>query len=377
MMKWKIPLFKIHWDENDIEAVTKIIRRGTYWADGPEIKEFEKKLTEYFKKKHAVTFNSGTSALHSMLLAYNIKGKEVIVPSFTFISTVNTIILAGGKPVFAEIEQDTMALDYEDVKKRINKKTAAVLFVDYGGCPARDTKELRYLCDEKNILLLEDAAESMGAEIYGEKVGKFSDAAMFSFCQNKIITTGEGAVVVTDSDDIAQKLKLIRSHGRVESDKSYFENPLDNDYIDLGYNFRMPTMNAALGISQLNKIDKIIEKRIENAKKIKNRLQKIKDIKFIEPPEGIINVYQLFSILLKTPDQRDRLQKYLEQNGIMNKVYFNPAHLKTYYRTKFECKDGDLPNTEMTSKKILSLPFYVDMTNNEIDLLISSIEEFF
>ncbi|MEK6939899.1 MAG: DegT/DnrJ/EryC1/StrS family aminotransferase, partial [Nanoarchaeota archaeon] len=252
-MKWKVPLFKTYNDEEDVALVSSVIRRGTYWATGPEIQEFENHLATFIGRKYAVSFNSGTSALHALLEAYNIKGKEVIVPSFTFIATANAVVLAGGIPVFAEAEDITFGLDAEDVARRITKNTVAVMPIHYGGCVARDIEKIRDLCVQKGLLLIEDAAQSFGAAMNGIKAGCFGDAAMFSFCQNKVITTGEGGAIVTDSENLYEKLKLLRSHGRVEVAQDYFSHTGDNEYVEAGYNFRMPTISAALGISQFKK----------------------------------------------------------------------------------------------------------------------------
>jgi perosamine synthetase len=212
-MAFKIPLFKIYWDKDDLKSVNNVISRGTYWATGPEIEQFENKLSDYVGLKHAVTFNSGTSALHAVLLAHGIKsGQEVIVPSFTFTSTANAPIFVGATPVFAEIEDKTYGLDPEDVKEKINIKTKAIIPLHYGGCPCM-IEELAEIAEDHNLILIEDAAESLGSKVKNKLVGSFGDTAMISFCQNKIITTGEGGCIVTNSDEICNKLKLIRSHG--------------------------------------------------------------------------------------------------------------------------------------------------------------------
>jgi perosamine synthetase len=239
-MDWKIPLFKIYWDQADVRAISSVVRRGSYWAVGPEIAEFESRLAGYFRVKHVVTFNSGTSALHVLLLAHGVEGKEVIVPTFTFIATSNAVLLAGGRPVFAESEGETFGLDARDVERRMTKNTRAVIQLHYGGMPGCDTVQLRDLCNERGILFIEDAAESLGSTIDGKPVGTFGDSAIFSFCQTKVITTGEGGVILTDSEDIFQKAVLLRSHGRVETESDYFSSTGDNDYIQVGYNYRMP-----------------------------------------------------------------------------------------------------------------------------------------
>jgi dTDP-4-amino-4,6-dideoxygalactose transaminase len=376
-MVWKIPLFKSYWDKEDIKAVSTVIKRGTYWATGPEIQEFERVVASFIGRKYALAFNSGTSALHALLLAHNIKNKEVIVPSFTFIATANTVILAGGKPVFAETEPETYGLDVQDVKKKITKKTKAIMQLHYGGFPGRDTEKLRELADEKNILLLEDAAESFGAMMGGKKVGSFGKSSMFSFCQSKAISTGEGGVIVTDSEEIFEKCKLIRSHGRVEEGEDYFSSIGDNDYVDVGYNFRLASMNAALGLSQLKKLKKIVERRRKIANYMTSHLSKIRYVTVPKELPGHFSIYQMYTIQLKNKHMRDKLQKYLAKKGIMSKVYFNPIHLKSFYKKKYRYKEGSLPQTEELSNRILNIPLFPTMKRQEASYLINSIKEFF
>ena len=374
-MSWKIPLFKTYWDETDIESVTNVIKRGSYWATGPEIKEFEEKIAEYVGAKYAITFNSGTSALHALLLAYDLKqGDEVIVPSFTFIATANAPLFVGAKPVFAEIEDRTYGLDPEDVKKRITPKTKAIIPIHYGGCPCL-IRELKEIAEDHNLLLIEDAAESLGAKINDKKVGTFGDSAMFSFCQNKVISTGEGGAITTDSKEIYEKLKLIRSHGRLET-QDYFSSTEYMDYVTLGYNFRMPTMNAALGLSQLKKIDKVIKMRRDKAEYMTKKLSRIKEITLPIPPRDYFHVYQMYTIRVNE-NLRDDLMKYLSERGIMTKVYFPPVHLTNFYRNKLGYKGGELPITEKISAQVLSLPMCPTLTEEEIDYIAESINNFF
>ena len=373
-MNWKIPLFKLYWDEEDVESVAKVIRRGSYWATGPEIEQLEKDIAKFVGTKYASSFNSGTSALHADLLAHNITKGEVIVPSFTFISTANSVVLAGAKPIFAEIEEESYGLDLEDVKEKITIKTRAIMPVHYAGAPCKSIKALREIADDHNLLLIEDAAESLGSKINSELVGTFGHSAMFSFCQNKIITAGEGGIIVTDAKDTYQKLKLIRSHGRVEQAVGYFSTTKDLDYIQVGYNYRMSTISAALALSQLKKINKIIKMRREKANYYHKKLSKFRDIKIPADLKNHYNIYQMYTIQLKDNKSREKLQKYLEKAGIMTKVYFEPVHLKTFYREKFNCKEGDLPKTEKISKKVLTLPLYPTLTAEDIDCIADNIE---
>ena len=317
--KYKIPLFKINWDNNDIKAVNKIIRKGECWANGPEADKFEKAIAKYVGTKYAVTFNSGTSALHASMIVLGIgEGDEVIVPPFTFIATVNTPKFVGATPVFADIEEETFGLDPEDVLKKITDKTKAIIPVHYGGKPCK-IKKLKEIADDYGLFLVEDACEALGA-----KVGTFGHMAVFSFCQNKIITTGEGGAITTDNKTLYEKLKEIRSHGNLTG---------------FGYNFRMPEMLAALGLSQLKKIKHNIKARRKIAEKILGKAD----------PE---NVYQLLTIRSKN---RDELQKYLAKKGIQTKVYFKAL--------------ADLPVVNKVSKEVLTLPCYPGLTHREMDYI--------
>lgn len=373
-MGWKIPLFKIYWDKEDIRAVSGAIERGMFWAIGPHIKEFEEGISKYIGTKYPTVFNSGTSALHAALLAHGIReGDEVVVPSFTFIATANALLFVGAKPVFADIEEKTYGLDPEDVKEQITDKTKAIVPIHYGGCPCL-IRELREIARDNGLLLIEDAAEAFGAMVNGKKVGTFGDAAMFSFCQNKVITTGEGGAIVTNSKEIHDRLELIRSHGRLEKD-NYFISAGYMDYTDLGYNFRMSNITAALGVTQLKKVDKIIKMRRKNAGYLTKKLSAIDEVVPPSSPKGYFHVYQMYTIRVKD-GRRDALSKYLSKKGIMTKVFFYPVHLTHFYKKKLGYKTK-LPVTEEVSKQVLALPMYPSLTRGEMDYIASAVETFF
>ncbi|QSZ67867.1 DegT/DnrJ/EryC1/StrS family aminotransferase [Methanofollis aquaemaris] len=372
-MAWKIPLFKMYWDEDDVSAVSEAIRSGMNWAVGSNIPRFEEEIAQYVGTKYCITFNSGTSALHAALIAHGITpGDEVIVPSFTFIATANAPQFVGAKPVFADIEETTCGLDPEDVVERITPKTRAIMPVHYGGCPCM-IRELREIADDHDLILIEDAAEAFGAAIDGKKVGTFGDSAMMSFCQNKIITTGEGGAIVTDSRDVYEKMKLIQSHGRLET-ADYFSTTAVMDYVSLGYNFRMSNITAALGIAQLGKVEDIIRMRwVDAAYYIKRLKAEVPECVIPELPEDYYHVYQLFSLRVK---DRDALMQYLEKKGIMTKIYFSPVHYTHFYRSQMK-NPYNLPATEKVSEDILSLPFYPGISRDDIDYVIDSVKEFY
>ena len=370
---WVLPLYKIYTDDEDINLITKIIKRGSHWAIGPEIEEFENKIKNYVECDYCLTLNSGTSALHASFLANDFgPGDEIIVPSFTFVSTVNSTKFVGAKPVFSDIEEEKFGLDPTILQSKISDKTKAIVPMDYGGVSC-DIQSIKKITEDNNLVLIEDAAESLGSTIDGKKVGSLSDLAIFSFCGNKVLTTGEGGAIVTNSKEKFEKIKSIRSHGRVDN-ISYFDNPGDANYIGIGYNWRMSSITAALGISQISKLDKLIKMRQDNASFISQQISKHKQIQVSQNPE---NIYQMYSILLENKKLRDQLQKFLIKKRIFCKIYFQPVHLMDYYKKYLKNEVISLPVTESISERVLTLPLYPNMNNNEKQYLVDSIDEFF
>jgi perosamine synthetase len=374
-MRKEYPLFDIYWNRSDVKAVSDVIKRGKQWAIGPEIESFEKQLSKFIGSNHVVCFNSGTSALYSLLLAHGITSGEVIVPSFTFIATVNVVLLVGAKPILCDIETETMGLDYEDVKSKITNQTRAIIPMHYGGRICRDINLLRELADKHGILLIEDNAESFGAKLDGRMSGTFGHSSMSSFCQNKIISTGEGGMANTNDEKIHEKLLLIRSHGRMD-DKNYFSKTSDSSYILAGHNFRMSSICAALGISQLDRIKNVIKLRREIAQFYDEQLKGVKEIKLIPELSNQKPVYQLYSILIESCS-RNKLQRYLVKRNVYTKVYFNPIHLNEFYRNKYDIYAGFLFNTEDIGESILSLPFSLSFTEKDQINIVKQIKKFY
>lgn len=374
-MERRIPLFRTYWDKEDVSAVNEVIESAMNWATGPKVQEFERQIAEYADTKYALVFSSGTSALHATLLAYGIgKGDEVIAPSFTFISTANSALFVGAKPVFADIEEETFGLDPRDVEEKITKKTKAIVPVHYGGCPCK-IKELKEMAEDRGLLLIEDAAESLGATSDGKKIGSFGDCAMFSFCANKIISTGEGGAIVTDTKDVYDRLKLIRSHGRLETE-DYFASAKQMDYVSLGYNFRLSNILAALGVSQMKKVEDVIAMRRRNAKLMTKELAKVEGLRTPIEPKGDRHVYQLYTILLEKKRLRDELMAHLVGKGIGCKIYFSPIHLTRFYKEEFGHRTGELPNTEDLSQRVLTLPMHPMLTEEDIRHIAGEIKSF-
>jgi perosamine synthetase len=373
--KWEIPLYKVSVDEDDVKSVSKVIKRGMDWAIGPEIDIFEKQLAEYVGVNYCVSFNSGTSALHASLLAAGIRTHDkIIVPSFTFIATANSVLMVGGIPNFVDIDKGTLGLDPELVKKNIDSKTRCIIPVHYAGMACK-IQEIAEISRQNKLTLIEDAAESLGATINKKMVGTFGQMSVFSFAGNKVVTTGEGGAVTTNSKSLFEKLKLIRSHGRVDK-QNYFSSISKPDYVTIGYNWRMSSITAALGISQLGKIEKLINLRRKNAKYLSSRLQKLKGVKVPQELAGYRHAYQLYSILMPNSDFRNKLKDYLTKKGIMSKVFFEPIHLTSFYKKMGYNKKSKLKITESISQRILTLPMYPGLKKEELEYICDSVEEF-
>ena len=373
---WKIPLYKIYTDDEDVNLITKIIKRGSNWAIGPEIEEFENAITNYIGVDYCAVLNSGTSSLHATLLALGLgSGDEILVPSFSFISTANSVLFVNATPSFVDIEEKTFGINPELIKEKTTSSTKAIIPMDYGDMSCQ-ISEIKEHAENNNLLLIEDAAESLGSSVNGKKIGSMADATVFSFCGNKVLTTGEGGAVVTNSRDTYEKIKLIRSHGRLDQ-TNYFENPSSSQYLGLGYNWRMSSITAALGISQLNKLEKIIQMRKDNANYLSSKLSKFSQIKVPLPPKNYDHIYQMYTIRLPDKDIRDSLHDFLSTRGIFSKVYFTPIHSTSFYKQKFDIDRNSLSVTEKISNQILTLPLYPNMTMEEKDLLIQTVSEFF
>jgi dTDP-4-amino-4,6-dideoxygalactose transaminase len=368
-----IPLFEIPWDEKDISNVVESVSRGSHWAKGPYVEEFQSRLSDYFDVEHALVVNSGTTALECILRAYDIgEGDEVLVPSFTFIATANVVKLVGAEPVFVDIERETLGMDPKDARSKVTEDTAMILPIHCYGSPCL-IEDLTRLADETGIPLVEDTAEAFGATATGQKVGTFGDASALSFCQNKILPTGEGGAILTEDDEIARGVKLFRSHGR-QSDSNYFQSADSSEFTTTGSNYRMPDVIAALGCSQIGKVEKHIQSRRKVADKYNTTLD---DVDGVEPvrgrdSDGDRNVFQLYSVLCDSQSVRSAVVAELKSRDISSKIYWDPPVHRTKAYDDTEC--AQLPTTEDVSIRILSLPIYPSMSDSDIVRVIEGVE---
>lgn len=361
----EIPLALPNIGEEEAQAAYNVVKSG-WLNEGKKVECFENNFADFIGTKHAVAFFNGTVALHSVLVALKLKpGDEVIVPSFTFISTANSVVFTGAKPVFADIDEDTFTLSPESVNEKISRRTRAIIPVHYGG-QSSDIKPLCEIAEDRDILLVEDAAEAHGATYHNRKVGTFGNAGMFSFTPTKNMTTGEGGIITTDDKELSMRLKLLKNHGA--------SSPYH--HLILGYNYRMTEVQAAIGIEQLKKLPAIISKKQRNQDYLTKKLSSVKGLTppFVASKRN--HVYMLYTIKIDeevTGVTRDNFMQELQKKGIMTKIYFPPVHLQPYYR---DIGYTDmLPKTEKIFNSVCSLPCHSKITRRELDYMVDAIKE--
>lgn len=352
----------------DIEAVTFVLRSGTL-SLGPATEAFERAVADYVGVKHAVAVNSGTSGLHLCVRAAGLgDGDEVITSPFSFVASANCMLYERAVPVFADIEEETLGLDPECVAAAITPRTRGVLPVHVFGQPVALDQHLA-ICRQHGLVMIEDACEALGAEYHGKRVGGFGHSACFSFYPNKQITTGEGAVVVTGDDATAAALRSMRNQGRGAMG-AWLEHEV------LGFNYRMTEMSAALGLSQLRRIDTVLARRSEAAARYSAALARLDGIKLIEPAASTTRLSWFAAIARLDPAvDRDRVILALAERGIPARAYFSPLHLQPLYRERFGFTGGEFPVTERVARSTIALPFFTAISDEQIDRVFAALRE--
>ncbi len=352
--------------KEEIEAVIKVMKSGALThglGAGPMVTEFEKSFAKFVKAKHAIALNTGTAALHSSLVAAGVKhGDEVILPSFTFVATAEVVVMIGAKPVFVDIDPLTYTVSPKAVERVVTRKTKAIMPVDLFGLPA-DVQPIRETADKHGLKIIEDAAQAHGASYKGKPPGAFADAACWSFYGSKNMTTGEGGMITTNDDKIAETTRCMRSHGEKEKYMSGM----------LGHNYHMPEVEAAIGCVQLKKLPKFVARRSENAKRLSEKLKKSKSLQLPIVPDGYKHSWYLYTVRMKNVKkaQRDKVAESLKEKEIGAMIcYVNPIHLMPFY-----AKYGkhELSETEKASQQVLSLPVHPGVTGEQIDYIAKTV----
>lgn len=357
--------------EREIEAVCDVLRSPDL-SLGPKLGQFEKAFADYVGRKRAVAVNSGTSGLFLCMKALDIgPGDEVITTPFTFIASATSIIMAGAMPVFVDIDPVSLNIDPGKIKSAISKKTKAILPVEVFGNPAG----IDSVCEialKHDLSIIEDSCEALGSVLNGKKVGAFGKMSVFGFYPNKQITTGEGGMILTDDDSLADLCVLLRNQGR-SKDSGWLAHER------LGYNYRISDINCALGIVQLSRIAEIKTKRRQVAKWYREMLADENRLIVPTEPAGCDMSWFVFVVRLVegfTQERRDWILKQMESRNIQVSNYFPPVHFIPFIAEKFGYKSGDFPITESTSERTIALPFYNHLTKDQVAKVCSTLKQF-
>ncbi|MEH6841409.1 UDP-4-amino-4,6-dideoxy-N-acetyl-beta-L-altrosamine transaminase, partial [Priestia megaterium] len=373
-----LPYGKQSIDDEDIQTVINVLK-GDFITTGPTINQFEEKVAAYVGAKYAVAFSSGTAALHGACFAAGISdGDEVITTPMTFVASANSILYQGGVPVFSDIDPHTYNIDPESIKQKITSKTKAIIPVHFTGQPV-ELDEILKIAQDYNLIIIEDAAHALGATYKDRKIGSIGDMTMFSFHPVKHITTGEGGIITTNNEAYYQKLLQFRTHGITRDSNKLLKNHGSWYYEmqTLGYNYRITDFQAALGLSQLQKLDSFISKRKQYVAMYQEELKELPEIIVPKQLNYVNSSWHLYIIrlnlsLLKV-DRREIFQALQKENIGVN-VHYIPVHLQPYYQ-KLNYQKGICPKTEKLYEEIITLPLFSSMSKKDVNDVIQAVKK--
>lgn len=368
-----------HWiDTEDINEVTEVLR-SSFITQGPLVAEFENAVANYCKASYAVAVSSGTAALHIACRAAGIDiGDEVITSPITFVASSNSVLYCKGKPVFADVQKDTVNINPEEVLKKITDNTKAIIPVHFAGHPVC-LENLSKIAKNKNLIIIEDACHALGASYNDKKIGScsYSDMTVFSFHPVKHITTGEGGMVLTNNKKLYEKLIMLRSHGVTKDTEKLEKNdgPWYYEQQILGYNYRISDLQCALGLSQLKKLDSFILRRREIVQRYNRELKDIEGICLPVEKEPAVSSWHLYYIRIEEVSKRLAVYEKMKEKGIFCQIHYIPVHLQPYYRDQLGYSSGDYPVAEEYYKKCISIPLYPKMSNEDVSYVVKSLKE--
>lgn len=352
-------------DESDVASVARVLRSGLL-ALGPQAQEFERMICDRVGARHAIAVSSGTAGLHLVARALGIgMGDEVIVPSFTFAASVNAILYEGADPVFVDVEPDTYNVDPEGIAARVTGRTAAIMAVDVFG-HAVDWDAISQVSERHGLPVIDDSCEALGSEFRGRPVGSFGAAAVFAFYPNKQITTGEGGMVVTNDDELARTIRSMRNQGR-----GLMGAWLTHE--QLGFNYRMDEMSAALGASQMRRFDSLLAKRTAVAERYNQLLGECDWVRLPVVRPHVKMSWFVYVVTLDSGINRDLVMRLLEDEGIPTRAYFPPIHEQPYLLERFTDRHWNLPVTADIARRTLALPFHNNLTHEDAERVVTSL----
>ncbi|MBN2325993.1 MAG: DegT/DnrJ/EryC1/StrS family aminotransferase [Candidatus Omnitrophica bacterium] len=377
MVIWKIPLFTPDFTEEDVQSAMAPIRDG-WLTMGERSLNFEKTFAEQLGVRHAFAVSSGTAAIHLALACAGVApGDEVLVPSLTFVACANTIVSLGAKPVFVDCAgENDWTFSPRDFKKKITEKTRAIMVVHYAGFPCR-MEEISPVAREHGLAVVEDCAHAIFSSRNGQKCGTFGDAAAFSFFSNKNMTTGEGGMVAVEQDSYADRLRKLRSHGMTTLTLDRHKGrAISYDVVEPGYNYRIDEIRSALGLSQLKRLPDNLQRRAEIYRCYNELLGDVDEIMipFLDRKEDEVG-YHIYPILLRDPAAREALIQNMKESGVQTSIHYPAIHRFSAYRDYAE--QADCPLTEKISDGELTLPFYPQMTEDDVKLVCESLKKAF
>lgn len=360
----KVSLVQPDLSGNEYRYLVECVDTGWVSSKGKFIHLFENRFAEFIGTKYAVSTNSGTAALHLALVALGLSSNdEVLVPDLTFVATANAVAYTGAKPVLVDVDRNSWNIAPEHILEKITPHTKAVIVVHLYGNPV-DMTSISKIAKKYGLYVIEDAAEAHGAQHRNKTVGSLGDIGCFSFYGNKIITTGEGGMITTNSKRIADKVRFLRDHA-MDKTRSYY-HPC------IGFNYRMTNLQAAIGLAQLERIDSFISKKLSVAAKYDQLLHRLDSLIELPPrTSGLKNVFWMYSIVLKRRKLRDKLRQYLAKNGIESRPFFVPLHHMPMYREL-----NTYPNSNYLSKNGISLPSNIFLTDSDIEYVSQTIRSF-
>jgi perosamine synthetase len=361
--------------EADVAAATEVLR-SDWLTTGPKVAEFEEAIADYVDARHAVSFSSGTAALHAAVLAAGLKpGDEAITTPLTFCATANAALYGGGTPVFADVRDETLTIDPKEVERRITPRTKVLLPVDYAGQPA-DLDALLALADRHELLVIEDAAHALGAKYRSRMVGSISHMSVFSFHAVKHLTTGEGGMVTTNNSDFAQRLREVRNHG-IDSDARARQAAGHWHYemTTLGFNYRLTDIACALGLAQLPRLSANLARRRAIAVRYGKALATVPSLTLPIVAADVTSAWHLYPVRVDASIDRAEVFNALRAEGLGVNVHYIPVHLHPYYRSRFGYRGGEFPIAETASGRLISLPMFHGMTDEDVDDVIFAVEK--
>ena len=367
----------LSYDQEEIDAVVEILK-SEWLTMGPKTLEFEKRLSDYLGTNETIAVSNGTSALHLALLGFSIeRDEEVIVTPLSFVASANAVLYIGAKPVFADVNPRTFNIDPKAIENAITERTRAILPVHIAGLPA-EMDEIMKIAKDHNLKVLDDAAHAIGSKHRGKMIGTIADISAFSFFSNKNLSVGEGGAIASKNHILADRLRLMRSHGLTKStwnrhhDKEQESYDQLYDMVELGYNYRITEMSAALGIVQLKKLSSF-NKRREDCYNLYRDLLENLPLKLQDIPSYVNHSHHVLPILVPE-GKRPKIRLHLEKHGVGTSIHYTPIHSFTYYQ-KLGYKLGSLPNAEMIGRRVVTLPMHQKLSDDDIHYIVGLLKE--